>query len=67
MRQSHFPAMCVYNMNHMGKSSEFRRNSRLNILRQLLAKHKIVGLQELHANSQAEAEIFSCFAKSAFF
>ena len=50
--------MTVYNMNHMGKSSEKRRNARLHIIRQLVAKHKVVGLQELHAKSVAEAKIF---------
>ena len=54
-RQCHFPALVVYNLNHLGLADADRRAAKLRTVRHLLNNHKIVGLQELHAASELEA------------
>ena len=55
VRPCHFPALVVYNLNHLGLADADRRAAKLRTVRHLLKHHKIVGLQELHAASELEA------------
>ena len=57
-RKCHFPALVVYNLNHLGLGDADRRAAKLRTVRNLLSHHKIVGLQELHATSEIEANVF---------
>ena len=47
--------MVVYNLNHLGFGDADRRAAKLRTVRQLLSQHTLVGLQELHATSELEA------------
>ena len=47
--------MVVYNLNHLGFGDADRRAAKLRTVRNLLSQHPIVGLQELHATSELEA------------
>ena len=59
VRQCHFPTLVVYNLNHLGLADADRRAAKLRTVRHLLKHHKIVGLQELHAASELEANALS--------
>ena len=58
LRKCYFPTLAVYNLNFMGLSSKQRRNARLSMVRHLMESHQIVGLEELHADTKRDANMF---------
>ena len=58
LRKCYFPTLAVYNLNFMGLSSKQRRNAHLSMVRHLMESHQIVGLEELHADTKRDANMF---------
>ena len=58
LRDSDFPPLAVYNLNHLGLSDPDRRSAKLALVRSLIQSHSIVGLQELHAGTELDANLY---------
>ena len=52
------PRIACYNLNWMSLCTKEKRDAKLHLLRDILHRHSIVGISELHGTSTAEADLY---------